>query len=152
MLCAIKIFPSIFFDHFSQVEKSTSKTFGALCCESGPLSMDYVLNKNGFVCGEKIKINIKLDNVSGKVIKEVKAYLTQEVKYHGTYHPPKPEKAKAKKGKKKKFKLNSKRKDTAALKKTKVMPVFVIGGLYKIHAISLIINKGQSHFILPLAN
>ena len=95
---------------------------------------------------------MKLDNVSGKAIKEVKAYLTQEVKYHGTYHPPKPEKAKAKKGKKKKFKLNSKRKDTAALKKTKVMPVFVIGGLYEIHAISLRINQGQSHFILPLAN
>ena len=60
----------------------------------------------------------------------MKAYLTQEVKYHGTYHPPKP---KAKKGKKKKFKLNSKRKDTAALKKTKVMSVFVIGGLYEVH-------------------
>ena len=49
------------FDLFSKVEKSVSKTFGALCCESGPLSMDYVLNKNGFVCGEKIKINIKVN-------------------------------------------------------------------------------------------
>ena len=58
--------------------------------------------------------------MSGKAIKEVMAYLTQTLKYHGTYHPPKP---KAKKGKKKKFKLNSKRKDTTALKRTKVMSV-----------------------------
>ena len=42
--------------------------------------------------------------------------MQQVVKYHGTYVPPKP---KAKKGKKK-LKLKSKRKDTTALKKTKV--------------------------------
>ena len=48
-------------DTLAKVEKHNSKTFGALCCETGPLSMDFVLNKNGFVCGEKIKMNIKVN-------------------------------------------------------------------------------------------
>ena len=48
-------------DTLAKVEKHTSKTFGALCCETGPLSMDYIINKNGFVCGEKMKINVKVN-------------------------------------------------------------------------------------------
>ena len=55
--------------------------------------------------------------MSGKPVKELRVALQQQVKYHGTYKPPKP---KAKKGKKK-LKLKSKRKDTTAIKKTKVM-------------------------------
>ena len=43
-----------------KVEKQEMKTFGALCCETGPITMNYVLNKNGFVSGEKIIINIQV--------------------------------------------------------------------------------------------
>ena len=45
-----------------KVEKQQTKTFGMLCCESGPVSLNMVLNKNGFVCGEKIKISARVIN------------------------------------------------------------------------------------------
>ena len=36
------------------------KTFGCLCCESGPLNMKVTLNKNGFVPGEYIDIKAEV--------------------------------------------------------------------------------------------
>ena len=41
------------------------KTFGCLCCESGPLNMKVTLNKNGFVPGEyiDIKAEVNLDRL-----------------------------------------------------------------------------------------
>ena len=42
-----------------KVEKNKTETFGLLCCETGPLSLDYSINKTGFVCGEKAQIKIK---------------------------------------------------------------------------------------------
>ena len=43
-----------------KAEKNKSTTFGMLCCETGPISLDYSINKTGFVCGEKAQINIKV--------------------------------------------------------------------------------------------
>ena len=43
-----------------KIEKNKSTTFGLLCCETGPISLDYSLNKTGFVCGEKALLNIKV--------------------------------------------------------------------------------------------
>ena len=39
---------------------SKTTTFGMLCCESGPLSLDVSINKTGFVCGEKANICIRV--------------------------------------------------------------------------------------------
>lgn len=44
-----------------KVDKSKTETFGLLCCETGPLSLAYNINKTGFVCGEKAKMNIKVN-------------------------------------------------------------------------------------------
>ena len=46
-----------------KIEKNKSTTFGLLCCETGPISLDYSLNKTGFVCGEKALLNIKVNKV-----------------------------------------------------------------------------------------
>ena len=43
-----------------KVEEQQTKTFGALCCESGPVSVNMILNKSGFVCGEKIMITTRM--------------------------------------------------------------------------------------------
>ena len=39
------------------------KTFGCLCCESGPLNLKVTLNKNGFVPGEYIEIKAEVNIV-----------------------------------------------------------------------------------------
>ena len=41
--------------------KEDMKTFGCLCCESGPLSLKVTLNKNGFVPGEYIDIKAEVN-------------------------------------------------------------------------------------------
>ena len=46
---------------FLQVEKEKMKTFGCLCCESGPLNMKVTLNKSGFVPGEFIDIKAEVN-------------------------------------------------------------------------------------------
>ena len=46
-----------------KVDKSKTETFGLLCCETGPLSLAYNINKTGFVCGEKAKVNIKVTTI-----------------------------------------------------------------------------------------
>ena len=43
-----------------KVEEQQTKTFGAFCCESRPVSINMMLNKSGFVCGEKIAIYTKV--------------------------------------------------------------------------------------------
>ena len=43
-----------------KAENHTSTTFGFLCCETGPLSLNYSINKTGFVCGEKAIVNVKV--------------------------------------------------------------------------------------------
>ena len=41
-------------------EGEQTKTVGFLRCFSGPVSINVSLNKKGFVCGEEIKIKIKV--------------------------------------------------------------------------------------------
>ena len=33
-----------------KVDKSKTETFGLLCCETGPLSLAYNINKTGLTC------------------------------------------------------------------------------------------------------
>jgi len=108
-----------------KAENHTSTTFGFLCCETGPLSLNYSINKTGFVCGEKAIVNVKIDNVSGKEVKDVSIILQQEIKYHGVYKPPRPRAGgvKAKKGKKAKKTIRARAKvvpkQQGDIKKTK---------------------------------
>ena len=130
-----------------KIEKNKSTTFGLLCCETGPISLDYSLNKTGFVCGEKallnIKVNkvvtfmeswsrcVKVDNASGKEVKEIRVNFLQTLKFHGVYKPPKPKPKRQKPGKQAKQKKKSllKRKtakvrparEPTAIKKTKAI-------------------------------
>ena len=50
-----------------KVDKSKTETFGLLCCETGPLSLAYNINKTGFVCGEKAKMNIKVTTINQNI-------------------------------------------------------------------------------------
>ena len=74
---------------------------------------------------------LKVDNASGKEVKEIKVVFWQTLKFHGVYTPPKPKPKKAKPGKaakaakkkrgfiKKAAKVRPAREPTA-IKKTKV--------------------------------
>ena len=46
------------------------KTFGCLCCESGPLNMKVTLNKNGFVPGEYIDIKAEVKRLLNYMLNE----------------------------------------------------------------------------------
>ena len=67
-----------------RVEAHHEKTFGILCFKSAPVTTNVTINKAGFVCGEVMKINIKVDNSSNKLIKEVQLHLIQEVTLHAS--------------------------------------------------------------------
>ncbi|TRY71563.1 hypothetical protein TCAL_13063, partial [Tigriopus californicus] len=47
---------------------SKQKTFGFLCCKSGPLDLDVNIMKTGFVCGEEVTLNIQVNNKTNKVL------------------------------------------------------------------------------------
>ena len=59
-----------------KVDKSKTETFGLLCCETGPLSLAYNINKTGFVCGEKAKMNIKV---------KIAIIVSKHINIHGSY-------------------------------------------------------------------
>ena len=63
-----------------KVEAQHEQTFGFMCFKSKPVSTNLVINKSGFVCGEVMKISVKVDNASNKLIKEVQLHLIQEVR------------------------------------------------------------------------
>lgn len=41
-------------------DDAKQKTYGTLCCESGPLEVSVNIPKSGFVCGEVAPINIRV--------------------------------------------------------------------------------------------
>ena len=44
------------------------KSLCCLCCKSGPISVTMILNRSGFVPGEKLIINAEIDNKSNKTM------------------------------------------------------------------------------------
>ena len=44
-----------------KVEKQEMKTFGICCFETPPITMSFVLNKKGYVSGEKIFVNVQVE-------------------------------------------------------------------------------------------
>ena len=47
-------------DTLETADAQQTKNVGCLCFASGPISLNVSLNKNGFVCGETMKINAKV--------------------------------------------------------------------------------------------
>ena len=64
------------------VTRSNAKTFGCLCCTSGPLSSTVNLPRTGFAPGETIPINAEIENLSNKVMTKTQAILIQKVAFH----------------------------------------------------------------------
>ena len=51
-------------DRFSEpVEVSETTTFGCLCCETGPLSIDAKVDRNGFVSGETATVHARVNTI-----------------------------------------------------------------------------------------
>ena len=48
------------YETLEKVEERGEKTFGLLCCESGPLSVKLRLEKTGFVSGENINFRVEV--------------------------------------------------------------------------------------------
>lgn len=63
-----------------------SKTFGFLCCASKPMSLNVKVGKRGYVAGELIRADVKLDNLSTRRVNNIVAKLVQESRYVSTDH------------------------------------------------------------------
>ena len=132
----------------TKVEKHDMTTFGALCCESGPVSLNYFVEKSGFVCGEKIRIStrvrkscliyiplrliiptlLQLTNNSDKKL-EIKAKLMQVLIAHGSYKG-KTARTKKKFGKKKPKAATNivKKSKTSTLQTGKALNIGIVEG------------------------
>ena len=63
---------------------SNSKTFGILCCTSGPLSSHVRIPRYGYTPGEVIPISAEIENLSDKVMNYTQARLIQDVTFRAT--------------------------------------------------------------------
>jgi len=68
-------------DTLETFEETKAKTFGLMCCESGPLTIKLNLEKTGFVCGECIGIIAEVNNKSDKRIGAVNVAINQKIHY-----------------------------------------------------------------------
>ncbi|XP_070543749.1 arrestin domain-containing protein 3-like [Ptychodera flava] len=57
------------------------KTVCCLCCASGPITMTASIDRSGYTPGEKIKVNIDVDNHSSRSVAKTRATLIQWVTY-----------------------------------------------------------------------
>jgi len=64
------------------VTVSDSKTFGCLCCKSGPLSSTVNVPRVGYAPGEGIPIFAEVENLSDKVMNKTNAKLIQKIVFH----------------------------------------------------------------------
>ena len=63
---------------------SNSKTFGCLCCTSGPLSATIRIPRYGYTPGEVIPVSAEIENLSGKAMNHTTAQLIKEVVFRAT--------------------------------------------------------------------
>ena len=63
---------------------SNTKTFGFLCCTSGPLSATMRIPRYGYTPGEAIPISAEIENLSDKQMNSTKARLYQDVTFRAT--------------------------------------------------------------------
>ena len=59
-----------------------SKTFGCLCCTSGPLSSTVNIPRQGYAPGEAIPISAEVENLSDKTMSKTQAKLIQYIVFH----------------------------------------------------------------------
>ena len=59
-----------------------SKTFGFLCCTSGPLSSTLNIPRQGYAPGEAIPISAEVENLSDKTMSKTEAKLMQYIVFH----------------------------------------------------------------------
>lgn len=64
------------------VTESNSKTFGFLCCKSGPLSSTVNLQRTGYAPGEAILVSAEVENLSSKTMNKTEAKLVQTIVFH----------------------------------------------------------------------
>eukprot|EP00116_Pleurobrachia_bachei_P004158 sb/3464420/ len=55
-------------DALTPAGNKSSKTFGCMCCKTGPLNASLSLPKTGYVCGETIYFSAEIENLSNKVM------------------------------------------------------------------------------------
>ena len=66
------------------VTMSDSKTFGCLCCTSGPLSSTVNIPRQGYAPGEAIPISAEVENLSDKTMNKTQAKLIQYIAFHSS--------------------------------------------------------------------
>jgi len=76
-------------ESLEKVTKEGMKTFGCLCCESGPLNLKVTLNKNGFVPGEYINVVAEVNNKSDKRIGGVYVMFDKWLEFKAAGHKEK---------------------------------------------------------------
>ena len=64
------------------VTANNSKTFGCLCCTSGPLSATVHLPRAGYAPGEIIPVSAEIENLSDKVMNKTGAKLIQDIIFY----------------------------------------------------------------------
>ena len=66
-----------FSDATKPLTNNGTKTFGCLCCTTGPLNATLSLPKLGYVCGETIFFSANIENLSNKVMTKSSIKLVQ---------------------------------------------------------------------------
>jgi len=62
---------------------SDTKTFGCLCCTSGPLTSSVYLPRVGYAPGEGIPVSAEVENLSNKTMNKTQAKLIQDIVFRG---------------------------------------------------------------------
>ena len=68
------------------MRKSDEKTLCCCCCATGPITMEGMIDKGGYICGEKIRITLNVENNSRRTLSGFKATLTRKVNYSCGQH------------------------------------------------------------------
>ena len=71
----------IFSGALTPIANQGTKTFGCLCCTTGPLNASLSLPKTGYVCGETIFFSAEIENLSDKVMTSSTISLIEHEKY-----------------------------------------------------------------------
>ena len=64
--------------------RDNTKTFGCLCCTTGPLSSTVNLPRTGYAPGETIPVYAEIENLSDKEMNKTQAILKQTVEFHSS--------------------------------------------------------------------
>ena len=63
------------------VRQSREKTICCLCCASGPVNIEAMIDRSGYTCGEKILVTLNVDNNSRRTLPGTSARLMNRITY-----------------------------------------------------------------------